>query len=230
MAVIVNGKSYNKTTFSARWTQITSSYENGCCLCEEDRDFIDDALSLVPRFNAIRQRGAVSYKVRHKKFQGKPVTGIVMISPNSKTEIWVGKTNVVSALFPRKKPIDVNAKHKSDITKALRQLIDPQIKAFRQELNNKVKSSTAKCALTGQILKFGEYHIDHRYPFKNLVQDWARKEGLDLERIDVSCRGTKCRLKDSKIARSFSDYHQNVAELQATTAVANLAKGSKYYG
>jgi hypothetical protein len=230
MAVIIDGKSYTKTAFSSRWSEITSSYESGCCLCEEDRDFIDSALSLVPQFNAIKMRGSVSYKVRNKKFQGKPVSGVVMITPNSKREVWVGKTNVVNGIFPRKKPVDVNAKHKSDLTKAFRQLVDPQIKQFRQDMLGQVKASKAKCALTGQVLQFGEYHIDHRYPFKNLIQDWARSERLDLERIDVTCRGTKCKIKDEKIAKSFSKYHREKAELQATTAKANLLKGAKYYG
>lgn len=230
MAVIIGQTRFTKTAFSSRWSEITSSYENGCCLCEEDRDFVDQVISMVPRFNAIRCRGAISYKVRSKKFQARPVKGVVMISPNSKSEIWLGKEAIMSCLFPRKAPKDVFAKHKSDLAKALRQLVEPQIKEFRQNLNDSVKMSKARCALTGQILQFGEYHVDHKYPLKDLVQDWARAEKLDLERIDVSCRGTKCKLKDAKLAKSFKDYHKKHAELQATTAKANLKKGAKYYG
>ncbi len=54
----------------------------------------------------------MKYKIRNKKFQGRAVRGIVMITPKSKSEVWLGKGKIVEELFPRKKPIPEYKKNK----------------------------------------------------------------------------------------------------------------------
>jgi hypothetical protein len=112
----------------------------------------------------------------------------------------------------------------------MRQIIEPQIKTFRLSVNRQLKRKPLKCAMSGEFINSGEFHIDHTYPFKNLVEEWCREEKIDLERIDVHCRGTKCYFKDTTLAESWFDYHAMNAQLQALSAKANLAKGAKYYG
>ena len=87
-----------------------------------------------------------------------------------------------------------------------------------------------RCPISHDFLDATKFHIDHKYPFKNLVEEWAREERVDLENIDVYCRGTKCYFKDTNLAESWFDYHQINAQLQALSAKENLKKGSRYYG
>ena len=87
-----------------------------------------------------------------------------------------------------------------------------------------------KCALSGQCINAGEFHIDHRYAFKNIVEEFCRDYKIDLENVDVYCRGTKCYLKNTEVAEAFFDYHMMNATLQVLSAKENLKKGSKYYG
>jgi hypothetical protein len=91
-------------------------------------------------------------------------------------------------------------------------------------------SHKIKCAISGEVLNAGEFHIDHKYAFKNIVEEFCRSYKIDLENLDVYCRGTKCYLRDTNLAEAFFDYHTMNASLQAVTAKENLKKGSKYYG
>lgn len=233
MSILVNGQSYNKTSFGKKWSDITASHQVSTHLSGDDEKFVDEVMAMIPSFNAIKMKGVVRYKVVSKTFQTKAVKGIVMVSPNSKTEVWLGKAKILDILFPKKKPTPSYKKDRSDVIKALRQLISPQIKTYKDSVRRQLNGPMGhklRCSLTGEHICMGEYHIDHRYPFKNLVEDWCRQIGKDLEHIDVTCRGTKCKLKDNQLAESFYDYHMMYAQLQVTTAKANLKKGSNYLG
>lgn len=196
----------------------------------EDEAFLNSVVDLIPRWKVTKDRGPVRYKIRSKKFQGKAVRGIVMITSKSKREVWLGKGKVVDELFPRKAELPEYKRNKKDALVAMRQIIDPQIKTFRASVNRQLKKKPLKCSLSGEFINSGEFHIDHRYPFKNLVEEWCRDERVDLENVDVYCRGTKCYFKDTDLAESWFDYHMMNAQLQALSAKANLEKGAKYYG
>lgn len=231
--VYVDGAKYTKTSFGKKWSEVTNSNQIGNVLSGNDKKFVDDVMSMIATFNLIKSKGEVKYKVVSKKFQTKAVKGIVMVSPNSKTEVWLGKAKIVDTLFPKSAPVPLQKKTKQDVISALRQLISPQIKAYKDSVRRQLNSSLRyklKCSLTGENICMGEYHIDHKYPFKSIVEDWCREIGKDIEHIEVVCRGTKCTLRDSSLAESFYDYHMIHSTLQVTTAKANLAKGAKYYG
>lgn len=233
MPVTINGTDFTKTSFGKRWSEVVNKNQLSVCLSGSDEQFVDGVISMIPSFNAIKLKGEVKYKVVTKKFQAKGVKGVVMISPNSKTEIWLGKAKIVDTLFPPKKPTPLHVKDRKNVIAALRQLINPQIKTYKDSVRRQLNGPMGhklRCALTGDHICMGEYHIDHRYPFKNLVEDWCRQVGKDLEHIDVVCRGTKCYLKDNQLAESFYDYHMMHAQLQVTTAKANMEKGAKYFG
>lgn len=153
-----------------------------------------------------------------------------MITSRSKREVWLGKGQVVSALFPRTIAVPEYKQNKKDALVAMRQIIEPQIKTFRTSVLRQLKKKTLKCPMSGEFIEAAMFHIDHRYPFKNLVEEWCRDERVDLERIDVYCRGTKCYFKDTDLAERWFDYHMINAQLQVLSAKANLEKGSKYYG
>lgn len=153
-----------------------------------------------------------------------------MVTGGSKREVWLGKGKVIEALFPREVDVPVYVQNKKDALAAMRQIIEPQIKTFRTSINRQLKRKQIKCSMSGEFINSGEWHVDHRYPFKNLVEEWCREEKVDLENIDVYCRGTKCYFRSTELAESWWDYHLTRAELQALSATANLKKGAKYYG
>lgn len=159
--------------------------------------------------------------------------GIVMITPNSKREIWLGKGKIIDELYPRAKPIPEYKQNKKDALIALRQIIEPQIISYRKSVLRQLQGPLGhkiKCAMSGQAINAGEFHIDHKYPFKNIVEEFCRDYKIDLENVDVYCRGTKCYLKNTPIAEAFFDYHMMNSTLQVLNATENLKKGSKYYG
>ena len=187
----------------------------------------------IDKWKTLHAREGLKYKIRNKKFQGRAVKGVVMITPRSKREVWLGKGKIVDELFPRKKPIPEYKQNKKEALVALRQIIEPQITSYRKSVLRQIQGPMGhkiKCALSGQVINAGEFHIDHRYPFKDIVEEFCRDYKLDLENVDVYCRGTKCYLRDTEIAEAFFDYHMMNASLQAVMAEANLKKGSKYYG
>ena len=228
--VTIQETSYNKGNFEKKWSEVTSATECNYFVRGTDEAFIDAVMELIPKWKAVKDRGAVRYKIRSKKFQGRAVRGIVMITSKSKREIWLGKGKVIDELFPRKMELPEYKRNKKDALVAMRQIIDPQIKTFRASVNRQLKKKPIKCSLSGEFINSGEFHIDHRYPFKNLVEEWCRDERVDLENVDVYCRGTKCYFKDTDLAESWFDYHMMNAQLQALSAKANLEKGAKYYG
>jgi hypothetical protein len=228
--ISIQGSEYTKGGFEKKWTEVVNGTECNYFVKGDDEGFLNSVTDLIPKWKVIKDRGVVRYKIRNKKFQGKAVKGIVMITSRSKREIWLGKGKVTDELFPRANPIPEYKQNKKDALVAMRQIIEPQIKTFRLSVNRQLKRKPMRCPVHGVFINAGEFHIDHSYPFKNLVEEWCREEKVDLERIDVHCRGTKCYFKDTSLAESWFDYHAINANLQALSAKANLEKGSKYYG
>ncbi|MGA1670455.1 MAG: hypothetical protein ACO39F_06160, partial [Candidatus Nanopelagicaceae bacterium] len=138
---------------------------------------------MIPKWKAIKDRGEVRYKIRNKKFQGKAVRGIVMVTSRSKREVWLGKGAVVAALFPKTVETPSYVQNKREALVAMRQIIDPQIKTFRMSVLRQIKRKPLRCPISNDFLEATEFHIDHRYPFKNLVEEWCRDMKIDLERV-----------------------------------------------
>jgi hypothetical protein len=228
--ISLQGASYGKGEFEKKWSEVTSGTECNYFVRGDNEAFLNEVVDLIPKWKTIKDRGDVRYKIRNKKFQGKAVRGIVMITSRSKREVWLGKGQVVGALFPKKVETPTYVQNKREALIAMRQIIDPQIKTYRLSVNRQLKKKPMKCPISGDFIEAAMFHIDHRYPFKNLVEEWCREEHVDLERIDVHCRGTKCYFRNTDLAESWFDYHMMHAQLQVLSARANLEKGAKYYG
>ena len=95
-----------------------------------------------------------------------------MITRRSKREIWLGKGKIVEELFPREKPVPEYKQNKKEALVALRQIIEPQIISYRKSVLRQLQGPMGhkiKCAMSNQVINAGEFHIDHKYPFKNIV-------------------------------------------------------------
>lgn len=224
--VTVCDQQYNKKQFGNKWSEIVSGYETGQCLYGSDEKFVSDVLSRIPRFASVMKRGRYALKVVQKTFNGKRVRGIVLVTPNSRFEMWAGKQAVVKAMFPPANAPDPGKVNRKNVLKALRSIIEPQVQQYRSRFSGK---SVIKSSVSGKPI-FGPYHVDHVYPFIRLVEEWCRENGLDLETMPVKCYGAQCRLSSVDMAESWFDYHAFHAEFQILDASENVSKGSKYFG
>jgi hypothetical protein len=224
--ITIAGTEYNKTGFGKKWSQIVASYEPGLKVSLDDERFLTDCCSRMDRYARIMFRGKVGFKIVNKSFNGKRVKGVVMITPNSSHEVWVSKGKVVDSLFPRHVRPDPSRTNRNDVIRALRNIIEPQIKQYRVRVRS---AKVIKSSVTGKPI-FGPYHVDHVYPFIRLVEEWCRENGYDLETLAVRCRGASCKLVSAEVAESWFDYHMLNAKLQVLDASENISKGSKYYG
>lgn len=214
--VEVCGVQYGKGSFSRKWSEIVDSREVGVKVTGDDENFLLDVCRRFDRFRKIMDRGKVEFRVVNKRFNQKRVKGIVLLTPNSGHEVWIGKSQIISKLFPKSAQEDESKLNRKRALQALRSIISPQINQFRQ--SNKER------------LRGGYYHIDHVYPFKLLVQEWCRDNELDLETIPVKCKGAACNLESVDMAESWFDYHLLNAKLQILEASENRKKGARYFG
>ena len=231
-SVYIDGVAYNKKSFEEYWRLLVAQ-KIGTRFSGKDHRFLQQAAAHNGAWEKVMARGPNYYfKPVLKKFHGRKVRGIALISPNTSREIWIGKARVMDAVFPKPQtPESIHKENKKLALQALRQIIEPQMSSFRRSIRRQIKNKNGpkiRCALTKESLDHGEFHIDHAYPFKNIVEDWCRECRVDLESLEVACRGTKCYLKNTELAESFFDYHLMVAKLQPTTATANLRKGAAY--
>lgn len=219
--VTVDGVEYSKKKFGERWSEIVANYEVGISLSGEEEGFMSSVCRRIDRFLKVMVRGKVTFKVVKKDFGGNKVKGLVMVTPNSGYEVWVGKAFVIDKLYPKALLPDPCKINRNNVLKALRAIIKPQISEFRKNIH------TPKSAHTGQLIN-GTYHVDHVYPFIRLVEDWARGKGLDLETVGVKCKGVVCKLADSLLAEDWFNYHMLNAKLQVLDCAENKSKGSRF--
>ncbi|NBX50495.1 hypothetical protein EBT25_11255 [bacterium] len=217
---------YNKKQFSEKWARIVNGYELGVTISPGDTAFLVDVLGRIPRFAKILAKGRVIFRVIQRTFNGKRVKGIALVTPNSNYEVWAGKQSVIDSVFPKSSPHNPGKENRKNVLRALRAIIEPQIKEYRKRFAGK---SVIKSSLSGKPI-FGPYHVDHVYPFIRLVEEWCREKSYDLETIPVKCRGATCKLQSVEMAESWFDYHAFHAEFQVLDASENVSKGSRYYG
>ena len=89
--VRVLGQDYTKTGFEKKWTEIVQSTECNYFGKSPDADFVHEVVGKIDKWKTLHARQGIRYKIRNKKFQGRAVRGIVIITPRSK---------VIAALTP----------------------------------------------------------------------------------------------------------------------------------
>lgn len=112
---------------------------------------------------------------------------------------------------------------RSQVLKAFRDTIAPQIKEFKDSTHQ----LQTRCAISNCPLALcpGGWHVDHVYPFSKLVEDFMLEQELELCHIPLSGRGQKKKLP-TFIAESWSQYHKDKAVLQGLCKRQNLKKSA----
>jgi hypothetical protein len=117
--------------------------------------------------------------------------------------------------------------HRQEVLAGLRHAIVDQILAFRGE----VFARGAVCAITGVPVTVRTAHVDHKPPktFVALVEAFLKEQHLDFDDIAVESTAdgsTVTELFDPAIVEAWSIFHAQEAELQLTSAQANMSQGA----
>jgi hypothetical protein len=119
--------------------------------------------------------------------------------------------------------------HEKDVLAALRLLVDPQVRRFRdRELGGK---QPVLCAITRQPVTRATVHVDHTPPstFFALVGRFLSEARIDYSSIAIrptSDGSTTTELADVDLAERWRAFHEKHADLRLTLATANLSQGA----
>jgi hypothetical protein len=97
---------------------------------------------------------------------------------------------------------------------ALRATIRPQIEDYKQKQKQQYPD-----------FDFSNYQVDHEDPtFAEIVEDWMLKFNLTWEDLKLSYKNCSMQLVEEEQAKSFYNYHKEVAKLKYIPAEKNLKK------
>lgn len=111
---------------------------------------------------------------------------------------------------------------------ACRELIKPQIESFKARA---FAAGPVACAITGAPMPYGEAHVDHRPPttFLTLVEHFLTTQGLTFDTVQFNPTvdgSTITVFADPALSAAWVSFHGQYAQLQITTAKANLSQGA----
>lgn len=136
-----------------------------------------------------------------------------------KTNKWIPLT--ATKVFATKGITNTSNKKKR-VLAAMRACIKPQIDNYKAQIIYPVT-----CPLSGKILRDGNgkrAHVDHKWPFSRLVQQWLDLENLTFEEIELNRAGE---FKDRSLQVKWYNYHNAEAVLQLVDKEHNLKKGAR---
>jgi len=125
----------------------------------------------------------------------------------------------------------INGKEPKNILylkRAFRLIVRPQIKKFKEDYFYKNKDSNGyiKCEISGLKFKINECHIDHKPPltFDFIFNSFLKFYKINPNEIPFEKTGLDNRpiILDSKIIKTFFDYHYKNCDLRALYWKANL--------
>ena len=118
--------------------------------------------------------------------------------------------------------------HEGRFLEAARAEIEDQVVHFRESIF--AGSSVRLCALTGASITRHESHIDHIVPFNKLVEAFTANFSLDVATVKYTGwddGAARMRFADPVLAKQWSDFHREKAELRITAKSANLQRPRK---
>lgn len=111
----------------------------------------------------------------------------------------------------------------NDLRTALRTTVIPQCIALKKRIFQ--DSPLVTCPVTMREITYREAHIDHIYPmtFDAIAWHWCLIWDLRPQEVEIQDLGTKLALKDECLARAWSDFHLESANLRVISSEANIA-------
>jgi hypothetical protein len=112
------------------------------------------------------------------------------------------------------------------LSKALRLAVTDDVMRFKTECFG--DSEVVRCAMTGEIVRKDNCHVDHESPtFSEIMQDWLSANHLLEEEIPLvgdEDGAMFAKLADAELADDFRQYHLANAKLRVVSIAANLSR------
>lgn len=194
------------------WSEIIISHSEGEEIwLKKYRTLLIELFSLTYFRTKVTEQ--TTFKIESVKVGQRKVKMISFIFGNS--VIKVSKQKMLSLLFPSTivTAISKEQQHYQKVLLVLRQLIEPQIREFRQQNSG---------------INWSIFEVDHQNrPFIRLVEDWLEQESLYY--IDLKLKGpiNKKYLTDTKLALAWQNYHKANAVLAVMSKSLNRSKGAE---
>lgn len=147
----------------------------------------------------------------------------MIFATDGRRKMPLSKSKLIRELFPAKSKLSPEEKHIGDVKRAARNIIEIQIKMYRDCIELPIDCPLSQKKLTNWKL----IHVDHREPFINLFNDWLEKNDINPREIKLSGPQNKKTFKDVTLRKSWYDYHLETANLQCVYSKANLKKSNK---
>lgn len=212
-----------KTEINKKISMIVNKYKVNTHLDKLDSEFIYELLDKTKTYNHIIPNYSYLYIGNYKIANNRRVKMIFANDGNRNYPISKGK--LINELFPPKSSLTSDEKHINNVKKAARNIINSQIKQFRESVELPIT-----CPLSHKILKnWRLIHIDHDIPFSILFDNWM--EELNISPLDIELCGPKNNktFKNVDLLKSWYLYHLKNAKLQCVYSKANLIKSNKIY-
>lgn len=171
---------------------------------------IRDVLSLHPQW-ATKSKGMQSIAIRP---QGRPGNNMFVIRKHD------GATEDISY-----RTCITTRSERSQVNRALRQAVNPDISAFRSKMFPASDSEVACAACATPCRNTPSTHVDHVVPFRTIVANFATQHGIDLTAIQTRSSGTYRLISDVDLRTAWHSYHTAHAALRVMCAKCNLQKG-----
>lgn len=115
---------------------------------------------------------------------------------------------------------------RSEVLAAARDIVAPQIAAFRYEWVAK-NGRQVVCPVTSDVGLASDFHVDHQAPltFEALVDAWVKATGLEVAAIQTAespIDGTRSTFADDRLVASWRSYHETHAQLRLVSRRANV--------
>lgn len=192
--------------------RILHSTKNGDLLNENDKEFMLNIFQNHPNWNLKKGVGI------------KAITTTLPPPPMNRYNCFYlirldGSGTDISYLAALK-----GADVKNDLKSACREAICPIIGKF---LNDNLILGKSRCAVTGELLKKGKYHVDHYdMKFEELYYEWIKNYDMNVLLGSISKsedNNFRTYFTDEKIKKSFIEFHNANTHLRLVTQKVNLS-------
>jgi hypothetical protein len=181
----------SKAEAKARYSQILKNWDLWETIHGDDEHMLNSLLDAHPwRSSIVGKSRVVGYRLVPTEYRSRSIEAI--------------REDGSSAAFPLTRAFEKRNPNKADVFRSqCRKAVADQIIRFKKAAF--ARTNTVWCELTGTWITWDECHVDHVYPFEDLIQDF--------------------RAAGYRTVADFVEYHRAKAVLRCVSKVANLARG-----
>ena len=218
----------NKGEFNKKIGEIITNHRVGAKIIGKPKEFVLIACRLTERYSKVANEDGVEVRMKNMHIGPRKVKCLHLKRKDGR-EQPVMKGQLVDQLYPAK-TIKTSAspekKNALAVRSAMRQMVDYQLRAFRQCVR-----MPAECVHTGKIIRMGiKWDVDHiGKPFVQMCDEWVALHNMSYTDLALMGPPNLKRFRDTKLQKHWVLYHETHATLAPATAKANRAAGSGEY-